>query len=274
MPALAEVLWSPRENKNWTGFNERLQNHFKGYGQKGLNYCPGNFSVGILPSSQNGKLSVQLSSEIPDAAIYYTIDGKEPNMQSTRYEQPLSITSSLVLKASTVLNNRIMNVQAARQEFVWHKAIGAKVVYTNPPSKSYMADGPGTLTNGIRGNNQAGKYWHAFSAKDLIALVDLGEVKTIQKISLGCLQKYKDWIFLPQSVKFEWSSDGISFTEINTINNPVDMNVKELTYDFETKFTPQAVRFIRITGKNNLCPPGHRGAGKPAWIFADEIVVD
>ena len=47
MPALAEVVWSPRENRNWQSFNERLQTHFKAYGQKGLRYCPGNYTVNI-----------------------------------------------------------------------------------------------------------------------------------------------------------------------------------------------------------------------------------
>lgn len=155
-----------------------------------------------------------------------------------------------------------------------HKAIARPVVYASPVSKSYMADGPNSLTDGARGTNAVGKYWHGFSGKDLTATIDLGDTKTIQNISLGCLQKYRDWIFLPQSVKFEVSTDGISFVELETKNNPNDMNVKEVVYNFETSFAPLAIRYVRITAKNNLCPPGHSGAGKPAWIFADEIIVN
>ena len=47
MLALAEVLWSPKENRNWNDFNQRLQYHFKAFGQKGFNYCPSNFTVKI-----------------------------------------------------------------------------------------------------------------------------------------------------------------------------------------------------------------------------------
>lgn len=274
MPALAEVLWSPKENRDWNDFNERLQNQFRAYGQKGLHYCPGNFTVNIKPETANRKLSVTLSSEIRNSDIYYTLDGTEPDLQNNKYEKPIEISSSVTVKASTAVNGRVMGAQAARQNFTIHKAIGSKINYTNPVSGYYLADGPNSLTDGIRGIFTIGRYWHGFSEKDLVATIDLGEAKPIHKISLGCLQKYRDWIFLPQSVKFEVSTDGISFTAINTVNNPYDINVKELIYNFETKFAPQLLRYIRVTGKNNLCPPGHSGAGKPAWIFADEIVVE
>jgi hexosaminidase len=30
-----------------------------------------------------------------------------------------------------------------------------------------------------------------------------------------------------------------------------------------------------VTTRSRLvCPPGHPGAGEPAWVFADEIVVE
>lgn len=274
MPALAEVLWTKKENKNWNSFNERLQSQFKSYEQKGLHYCPGNFTVNIKPSSQNGKLVAALSTEIMNGEIYYTTDGTEPTLQSNRYAEPFEINSSILLKSSTVVNGRIMGVQAARQNFVMHKAIARPVVYTNAVSKNYLADGPNSLTDGVRGTNAIGKYWHGFSGSDLIATIDLGEGKSIQSIALGCLQNYNDWIFLPQSVKFETSADGVSFTEIKTINNPIDINRKNALFDFKTEFPIQTIRYVRVTAKNNLCPAGHSGAGKPAWIFADEIVVE
>ena len=155
-----------------------------------------------------------------------------------------------------------------------HKAVGSPVQYTNPVSQYYLADGLNSLTDGVRGTNTVGKYWHGFSGKDMIATIDLGELKLIKTISLGCLQNYSDWIFLPQSVKFEVSTDGTVFTEIKTINNPIDINQKTVLYDFSVVFAQQKVRYIRVTAKNNLCPPGHSGAGKSGWLFADEIIVE
>lgn len=274
MLALSEVVWSPKENKNWQHFNDRLQSHYKAFGQKGLNYCPGNYTVGIKPVTQNGKLLVNLSSDIIGADIYYTTEGTEPTLSSKKYNTPIEINSSALVKASTVINGRIMGVQAARQNFVMHKAIAQPVEYKNPVSRFYQADGPNSLTDGVRGTSAVGKYWHGFSGKDLIATIDLGETKNIQSIVLGCLQNYSDWIFLPQSVKVETSVNGTDFEEVQTVSNPISINEKTAQFDFKASFSTKAVKYIRVTAKNNLCPPGHPGAGKPGWIFADEIMVE
>ncbi|MEP6465032.1 MAG: beta-N-acetylhexosaminidase, partial [Parafilimonas sp.] len=86
---------------------------------------------------------------------------------------------------------------------------------------------------------------------------------------------YKDWIFLPSSVTFETSTDGKNFTAIQTINNNISPDEKEpFIKDFAITFPEQKVRYIKVTAKNTVCPKGHPGEGKPAWIFADEIVVN
>ncbi len=274
MLALAEVLWSPKETRDWLSFNERLQPQFKAFDQKGLPYSKGNFTVGIKPLAQNGKLFVSLSSDIIGASIHYTMDGTEPTINSTVYQKPFEIQTSVLLKASNEVDGKIMGVQAARQNFALHKAVGKNVVYTNPVSTYYLADGPNSLTDGVRGKDAVGKYWHGFSGKDLIATIDLGEEQNIEIIALGCLQNYNDWIFLPAFVKFEISKDGKNFTEISNLKNPVSMEKRYDQFDFVATFSKQPARYIRVTAKNNVCPPGHSGEGKPAWIFADEIIVE
>ncbi len=275
MLALAEVLWSPKETREWQNFNERLQTQFKAFEQKGLHYCEGNFIVAIKPVSENGKLSMGLSTEALNGEIYYSTDGSLPTKGSLKYTGPVSITSSTTIKAVTVLHGKVMGLKPAEQSFVMHKAIGKNVTYTNPVSKYYMADGPNSLTDGVRGTNAVGKYWHGFSEKDMIASLDLGEVRNISTISLGCLQHYSDWIFMPSSVQFEISMDGKIFTELQTVNNTISVEDRNATIkDFTATFPGQNARFIRVTAMNTVCPKGHPGEGKPAWIFADEIIVN
>jgi hexosaminidase len=276
MLALAEVLWTVKENRNWTDFNGRLPYHFKGFEQKGLHYCPGNFTVEIKPASQNGKLLVHLSTEALHGDIYYTTDGIMPTARANKYVQSISIDSSVTLKAVTVLNGNVMGSRPAEQSFVMHKAIGRDVIYANPVSKYYLADGPNSLTDGVRGTNAAGKYWHGFHAKDIVATVDMGEERNIQCISLGCLQNYRDWIFLPQSVQFEVSVDGKNYTVIQTVVNIISVNEKNpVIHDFIARFAEQKARFVRVTAKNlGVCPKGHSGEGQSAWLFADELIVN
>ncbi len=275
MLALAEVLWSPKENKNYEDFYNRLQNQFKAFDEKGYHYSAGNFTVGIKPSSQNGKLLVALTSEIPGASIYYTTDGSSPDAGSNKYENPIRVDSSITLKAVMVINGKVMGIKPAEQKFVMHKAIGKNVIYTNPLSSYYMADGPNSLTDGVRGTTAVNKYWHAFHAKDLIATIDLQEETPVQKISIGCLQHYPDWIFLPQSVTYEISDDGKNFTNLGMVKNNISPDEKgSIIKDFTLQFPVQKAKYIRVTAKNlGICPKGHPGEGQPAWLFADEIVV-
>lgn len=276
MLALAETVWSPAASKNWTSFNERLKIQFRAFDQKGLHYSPGNFTVDIKPSSENGKLKVNLVTEIPTASIYYTTDGSVPTASGNKYQGPISIETSQTIKAVSVQNGKVMNLVPAEQSFVMHKAIGSNVQYAIPFSKYYPADGPNSLTDGVRGKNAAGKYWHGFSQDNLIATVDLGTEKMISQVALGCLQNYKDWIFLPKSVKFEISVDGKTFVEVGNLVNDIPPTVTASTIkNFTVKFSATNARYIRVTAVTlEACPKGHPGEGKPAWTFADEIVVE
>lgn len=274
MAALAEVVWSPRQGRNLQSFMNRIKEHYTRYEQKGLRYNAGNFAVAINPVIKDGHLFVELSNEIPGSSIVYTTDGNEPGVGSPIYTQPLLMEASATLKASTVTNQQVRNIQASKQNFIIHKGVGKNVSYVHQPAKSYPANGPNSLVDGIKGTATVGKYWHGFSADDLIATVDLGKPANLHQISLGCLQAYRSWIFLPQWVKFEVSADGKQFTEVKTVQTPFDINENYLQYDFKVSLNSVSARYVRVTAKNNTCPPGHPGAGTPAWIFADEIVIE
>ena len=276
MLALAETDWTPMSAKNWDSFYQRLQYHLKGFGQKGFNYSPGNFTVSIQPISQNGKLSVALLTEIPVAEIHYTVDGNEPNATSPIYQNPIPADSSFTIKAITVENGNVMSARPAEQKFVMHKAVGLNVTYVNQPANSYMAGGPNALTDGVRGTLVAGKNWHGFEGEDLVATIDFKRETMIHQLSLGCLQDYGSWIFMPQFVKFETSADGINFTEAGTVKNTIPVDDRNAAIkDFTVDFPAKNIRYVRVTAKNvGTCPAGHPGVGQPAWLFADEMVAE
>jgi hexosaminidase len=274
MPALAEVVWSPKESRDWNSFNQRIQEHFRAYEQKGFHYCPGNFTADIKPTSQGGKLEVNLFTEILNGEIYFTTDGSTPTTGSDKYQHPIQIDSSITLKAVTGQNGKIMSYAPATQTFAVHKAVGRAVAYSHPVSSYYQADGPNSLTDGVRGTASVGKYWHGFYAKDLISTIDLGKEQSISSIAIGCLQKYGDWIFLPTKVEFEISTDGQTFTKVSEANNDVSVHEEFAIKNFEGQFGKQIARYVRVKARNlGICPKGHSGEGKAAWLFADEIIV-
>jgi hexosaminidase len=277
MLALSEVVWSPSKHRDWEDFNKRLRGwHFRAFDQKGYHYNKGNSKVVITPQSVDGKLLVELESEIVGAEIVYTLDGSRPQRDSQKYSKPVEIRESSTIKASTLLNGEVLGMVPASQSFEIHKAVGQNVDYKNPVSRYYMADGPNSLTDGVRGTFTVGKYWHGFHATDMIATIDLGTITDINRLSVGILQKRKDWIFPASSVTFEISTDGKTFSRMETVDLPIKRDNKEnkiLNYTTDKNTTKG--RFIRVTAENfGVCPAGHPGEGKPTWLFVDEIVVE
>lgn len=275
MLALSEAVWGSAKQKNWEDFNNRLPYHFERFDQQGLNYSPGNFNVIIDPVSAGGKLTIKLSTEVLNGQVYYTLDGSIPNKNSILYENPIPITASSTIKAVTAKGQKVLSLTPTEQSFCVHQAIGRNVKYKYPISSAYGADGPNSLTDGVRGKMAVGKFWHGMYAKDLIATVDLTKLTDIESISLGCLQHYRDWIFMPASVLFEVSTDGIAYTKLQTVASAVQPTDQNSTiHNFTASFAKQKVRFIRVTAQNTVCPAGHPGEGKAAWIFADELIID
>ena len=105
MCALSEVLWSPKDGKNLADFLSRMPNQYEMFLKKNINFRippPINVSNEYLISGEN---NVTLYSPITDSKIYYTVDGKEPDINSNLYTHPLTFNNDAQLKAKTFLGN-------------------------------------------------------------------------------------------------------------------------------------------------------------------------
>jgi hexosaminidase len=138
----------------------------------------------------------------------------------------------------------------------------------------YTAGGDIALVNTLRGGTdfKTGN-WQGYWGVDLEATIDLGEEQYAKKMGAGFLQDQNSWIFMPDWVQFEISSDGINFEKLKLIENHIDEKEDGgIVKDFEVRFPRQKLRYIKIYAKNkSFCPEWHKGAGEPAWIFVDEV---
>jgi hexosaminidase len=89
--ALAEDYWSPKELKNWPGFIVRVENQFERSEIEGINYSPAIYDAIINVRVKEGKMSLEMDSEIPGLEIYYTIDGAMPGSYSPKYSKPVEL---------------------------------------------------------------------------------------------------------------------------------------------------------------------------------------
>ena len=89
--ALGEVYWSPKAAKNWEAFVPRLEAHFERADVAGVNYSKAVYDAVVKTTAKAGKLTLDLSSEIPGIDLFYSIDDTMPDQFSTKYAQPVEL---------------------------------------------------------------------------------------------------------------------------------------------------------------------------------------
>jgi beta-galactosidase len=203
-------------------------------------------------------------------------------LQSSQEEGNLElIASSDGLKSSTAMIKTIQceprpSVPVYSQPTARHLAIGKNIEYKTTYSQRYTAGGNAALIDGILGTADfRDGLWQGFEQNDLVVVIDLGTRTKISSIESDFLNNIDSWIFLPKSVEYEISEDGIEFINVALVLNDVPENSPDMIIKkFFSPCTGVKARYIKVTAKNiGACPPWHRGAGGKAWIFLDEIIV-
>lgn len=87
--ALADVYWSPKASKNWDNFSKRMEAHFERASLAQVNFSRAVYDAIVKTSLKDGKLSIELGTEIADLDIYYSIDDTMPDNFSTKYTKTI-----------------------------------------------------------------------------------------------------------------------------------------------------------------------------------------
>jgi hexosaminidase len=91
--ALAEILWSPKAERNIDEFLSRMEDHFPLFDRNQVKYSRAVYDPIIIPErNSKGKIQISFSSEVKGLDIYYTFDGTLPDNFSPRFEdKPVEI---------------------------------------------------------------------------------------------------------------------------------------------------------------------------------------
>jgi hexosaminidase len=117
MLAVAEVDWSPREKRDWAGFQARLPEQFRRLDALGYNFHVPDVQGLATDSAASEKVRIALSIAAPDAEIHYTTDGSEPTRDSRRYGHPFDVrptTEGVTVRARAFLaDGKMSDVKSA-----------------------------------------------------------------------------------------------------------------------------------------------------------------
>ncbi len=229
-------------------------------------------------------LKLYLKSSGQEPAIYYTLDGSEPDTHSIKYRDPIHVNRTMTLKAVAYLDGK-RSIRANTAKLYKFTAVN-DVRLKTPASHKYPGHGAVTLIDGIRGSgNFHDGRWLGFEETDLEATIDIGKRKEVHKILIGCLNDPRSWIFLPVAVEIAGSRDGKKFTPLATLegrelekalgNENTEDFGRSGVYDLNVPISSDTIRYIKLTVKNiGKCPEGHPGAGGKAWLFVDEMIIE
>jgi len=157
-----------------------------------------------------------------------------------------------------------------------HLAYGKKVTFISPEPSKLKNGGDKMLTDGIRGSHDFDYNWLGFPGENLEVVIDLDEVKKVKLVESAYYQ-YGFWLRLfPKKVEYFTSVDGVNFQLAGTVENtlPIDQYGGQQR-DFIATFTPRDARYVKVKAHTIGNTPGwHPGAGRPAVMLVDEIVVE
>ncbi|MGV3637535.1 MAG: GH92 family glycosyl hydrolase [Flavobacteriales bacterium] len=143
-------------------------------------------------------------------------------------------------------------------------------------ANQYSAGGDNALIDGLRGGPdfRTGE-WQGYEGQDLVAMVDLGEVKKLERLGLSILQDQKSWIFAPVEVIISWSTNKRQWSS-RTITPGLDPRIEGVsTHEVWADQVAGKARYVSVVAKSiGPCPEWHVGKGGKTWIFADEILID
>lgn len=156
-------------------------------------------------------------------------------------------------------------------------AANATVTLAHPFAEDYPAKRERTLVDAVRGQRDFSYNWLCFYGTDMIATLDLGHEQVCKSIGMGFLEDPRHWIFLPQTVKVEWSANGQQYQTLGTENNTAALaeeSYKVNMHPVQFSFQPVKARYIRVTAGNWPALPAWRfRENKKPMIACDEILV-
>ncbi len=276
LAAMCEVQWLQPEKKDYDHFLGRLPRQLSLYDKLGYNYATHVFNVEaeLTPNFNTNALDVEFST-IDDAPVYYTIDGTEPDKSSTPYEHKISISEDAELRAVAIREGKDSRVFSETIKI--SKSSFKPIELLTSPAPNYEYTGAQLLVDALQGQNtnyRSGR-WIGFQGNDLIAVIDMLQATEISSLTLRNAVATGSWIFDASKIVLEASDDGVNYSlvaEENVVDEHDghwnDLSVHSLTFE------PVDARYFKITVQPTLMPSWHKGSGKRAFIFVDEIRLD
>lgn len=269
--AIAETAWSPKMQKDYDDFLQRLRLQEKVLKHRKVHYFDRYEEIQArFQTNTNGSESIYLTSSLPNATIRFTEDGSQPNTQSNVWKDGLSIFKPTLIKAQLFDKNGAYG-QVWEQWVNVNLATGKSITFKNAPQTPYLPTDAYALSNGIIGTHRYNTgQWIGFRGEDLEVVVDLGKSQSVQEIGISVLKYHWQRMWEPTELSFWISEDGKAYEKVGSFKDFPENAINTVSLKVPNK----TARFIKVIGVNKgTIPAGEYGAGAKAWLIVDELFI-
>lgn len=262
--AVAEIGWTPQEERSWDDFKPRMNAHIPLLHKRGINAfsLSDELEVTMQVDTLKKQIEVQLDAEKYPAEIRYTTDGTTPDASSLLYEKPVIVKDSAHLVAALFKDGQLQGTPTEKK-VDYHRAINKPIQFNSNLYPGYMAGGEKALLDGYRGGlTYLDGRWQGYLV-DLDCVVDMEQSTDIHHVSIRFMQLIGPGVYQPGSVELLTSEDGVNYTSRGSVATTIpatdpDLLFQEYRFDGNWK-----ARYVRLKA-----PLANKG-----FTFADEIVI-
>ncbi len=167
-------------------------------------------------------------------------------------------------------------LEALEPRPIKHAAVGRKVSYSVEPSPSYPDPGDDLVSGSVSGADYLDSDWVGWQGQDVVIAVDLGSQTRITQLDLHGLKSTRVGIHLPKSVTYSVSQDGKRFTAAGSVERPKKAAAPgDAVQRYPLTGLRLHGRYVRVEPAGEITiPPGHTAAGRKAWLFLGEVIVN
>ena len=269
LAAVAEAAWSSPIAKRWERFLDTLDGYTERWVLKGIQPARSMYNIEHEVIPEFGKLKVSLKCQRPDVEIRYTLNGREPQANSTLYRRPWVVKESQTIKCATFKDGKQVG-KTLVLPLVMNEITGKNLLRSNPVERR--------MVNGLRGSLKCtDSEWASWTDNDSIAItLDMGGRKKLKSLSLGCLNDFGMGVHKPKSVEILLSDNDVSYWKVAEKKYTMDeiftevREVEDLSFEID-----DASRYVRIILRGaGKCPATHVRPGQDAKVYVDEIMVE
>ncbi|NJK83787.1 MAG: hypothetical protein HC912_08185 [Saprospiraceae bacterium] len=218
-----------------------------------------------------------LETKIPNAAIYYTIDGTTPDSLSAVYQLPFDFKEIIPLKAKTYKKGW-KSSDIVSFLFFPKGYVPDTIILMTSSSKRYKGNGAATLIDCRKGNpnNHGGRDWLGYQEESLDALIDFGEQAPVIQEVVGSFAKIT-WAEIFPPYRFEiWGGntpDNLKKLGFAVPPQPKEYETNEVV-PVSIKISAASFRYYKmIAVPLPQIPSWHSRykKGRKGWVFMDEV---